>query len=86
MTKRSRELVAPQALWNEILAEVDKRSDAITTELDAAVEEFPQLVGAFKLLLAYVSYSNRVRSLPVGVGGVGPLPSHFQGASAACST
>jgi hypothetical protein len=77
MTKRTIRPATPQAMWNEILAALERRTDAIAAELAGAEDQFPELAAAFNLLLAYTNYSNRVRSLPTGLGEIGgptPIP------------
>jgi hypothetical protein len=76
----TREPSSVQGSWNEILRRIDSESDVITTQLEEVNDRVPQLASAFRLLLAYTSYSNNKQSVPT-VGyypppppGPGPIP------------
>ena len=45
-----------QAVWNQVLENIDGDVETITAQLDAARDQFPELASAFSLLLAYVHY------------------------------
>ncbi|BCX03468.1 MAG: hypothetical protein KatS3mg053_1406 [Candidatus Roseilinea sp.] len=66
------------ALWNTTLERLGAASDRLSDQVERAGEQFPELAGAFNLLLAYVSHLHEIiEKLP----GVSPplyaLPEKF---------
>jgi hypothetical protein len=50
------DIAARQDMWNQILERIGAAGGAITDQANRAAEQFPELVGAFNLLVAYTGH------------------------------
>jgi hypothetical protein len=47
---------AAQAFWNQVLENIDRDADTIHAQVEAARDQYAELVSAFRLLAAYVHF------------------------------
>lgn len=67
-----------QYLWTNILEHLGATSEPLSDQAERAGEQFPDLVGAFNLLLAYIGHLHEVIERLPGVNlPLYPLPKRF---------